>query len=131
MGRAVLNARAQVVLDVARSNAQPSDKFLAHRYQYVYSMMTMHLRDRPARVLEIGLGCGMYYGPGVSLPFWRKYFGPALELEVLEYNQECAKQYTSAVSKMWIGDQSDAKFLKSIVDQRKEHYGSFCLVWSD
>jgi hypothetical protein len=119
----MLNARAQAVLDVARSSAEVSDKFIAHRYQFVYSMMAMHLRDRHVRVLEIGLGCGMYYGPGVSIPFWKKFFGATLELEVLEYDEPCAKKYESAVNKMWIGDQRDKKFLNSVVSGREQHFG--------
>jgi hypothetical protein len=31
-------------------------------------------RDKRLKMLEIGLGCGMSYGPGVSYYTWLEYF---------------------------------------------------------
>lgn len=32
------------------------------------------MRDRPLKMLEIGLGCNMNYGPGHSYKTWLEFF---------------------------------------------------------
>lgn len=44
-----------------------TDKIIAHHYQYMYSLHLQHLEHQQLRLLEIGLGCDMYYGPGRSV----------------------------------------------------------------
>ena len=45
-----------------------TDKVTDHNYQYMYgkylSHESMHLHGNTIKVLEIGLGCNMQYGPG-------------------------------------------------------------------
>ena len=43
-----------------------TDKVGPHSYQHFYETHLQPLRDRSIRLLEIGLGCDMNYGPGVS-----------------------------------------------------------------
>lgn len=68
-------------------NAHASDKQSQNGYAPIYHALLKHLRDRPVRLLEIGIGtvipgayCSMYghdlpgYRPGASLRAWRDYF---------------------------------------------------------
>jgi hypothetical protein len=73
-------------------------------------------------MLEIGLGCNcnMIYGPGASIPVWRDFFGPDLTLEMLEFDSKCAKDYIIKVNRIFIGDQANATYLRSIVAERKD-----------
>lgn len=58
------------------------------------------------KMLEIGLGCGMPYGPGASIPIWHNFFKDTnLTLHMLEFNQVCAQQYVDKVDMMFIGGQ--------------------------
>lgn len=48
---------------------------------------------RKMKFLEIGLGCGMEYGPGASVFLWRKLFkGRDVEIWEAEGNAECVKK---------------------------------------
>ena len=57
-----------------------TDKVSTHTYQVMYGMFILPLvhghRDssRKIRLLEIGMGCDMFYGPGKSLAIWREMF---------------------------------------------------------
>lgn len=68
-------------------NKHASDKQSQNSYGPIYHGLLKHLRDRPVRLLEIGIGtviqgayCSMYghdlpgYRPGASLRAWRDYF---------------------------------------------------------
>lgn len=43
-----------------------TDKVQKHSYQHFYESYFHSLRDSNIRLMEIGLGCDMQYGPGVS-----------------------------------------------------------------
>ena len=54
------------------------------------------LSDLTIRLLEIGLGCGMPLGPGGGVSVFRRLLGVfRLELHVLEYAGECARQWAA------------------------------------
>jgi hypothetical protein len=57
-----------------RVTAHGSDKATGHRYQYLYAKYLLPLRHRNISVLEIGLGCGMDFGPGHSASFFAEMF---------------------------------------------------------
>ena len=44
-----------------------TDKVTAHQYQHLYEKYLEPIKDKPLRLLEVGLGCDMPYGPGKSL----------------------------------------------------------------
>jgi hypothetical protein len=72
-------------------------------------------RDKKLKFLEIGLGCGMPYGPGRSLLLWRKYFThPKTEIVYLEHNRTCAEKFRDKVDKLFIGDQADFGILEKV-----------------
>ena len=49
------------------NQARVSDKFNDHNYDMMYGMFLMPLRFIPSpKIMEIGLGCNMNYGPGAS-----------------------------------------------------------------
>lgn len=54
-----------------------TDKISVHTYESMYSFYFEARgarRYRKLKILEIGLGCDMGYGPGASAKLWRKYF---------------------------------------------------------
>ena len=44
-----------------------TDKVTEHQYQHLYKKYLEPIKDKPLRLLEVGLGCDMPYGPGKSL----------------------------------------------------------------
>jgi hypothetical protein len=69
-------------------------------------------------MLEIGLGCNMGYGAGRSLLTWQEFL-PKVKLDVLEFDEECAKKFIGKTNHVYIGDQSDFKLLGQIVAENK------------
>lgn len=57
-----------------------------HGYQHVYGkyLHASRMAQRPFKLLEIGLGCTMAYGPGASVRLWRSWLGSQLELHEME-----------------------------------------------
>ena len=85
-----------------------TDKFAGgmngHSYQHMYGALLMPMRNisrpGPTKMLEVGLGCGMVYGPGASVSLWRHLF-PHTERWEAEYNAACVN---AALSKGLLGD---------------------------
>jgi len=67
-----------------------SDKFVQHTYQTMYGIFLMPWRtsEKGPKLLEIGLGCDMGYGPGASVQAWQAIL-PTVELWEAEYNEAC------------------------------------------
>jgi len=92
-----------------------TDKVDTHRYHPIYERYLKFLREKTdLRVLEIGLGCNMPYGAGHSIPVWREYFPKLEALFVVEFARDCALKFMDKVDEMFIGDQSDIPFMKSV-----------------
>ena len=66
--------------------------------------------------LEIGLGCGMPYGPGKSILVWQDYLPNAL-ISILEYDEVCARPFETLVSKLYIADQRDREKMRKVGEQ--------------
>lgn len=92
-------------------------------YFPVYQSIFGSLRDKPLRVLEIGV----YHG--ASLKLWRKYFRHAQTIIVgVDIASDCLEFDAPAVGiHVRIGSQTDAGFLKKIVDE----FGPFDLIIDD
>jgi hypothetical protein len=76
------------------------------KWRHYFDIYDRHLerfRDRPVRVLEIGI-----YSGG-SLEMWRNYFGPGCEIYGIDIESAC-KAYESDSVKVFIGDQGDRNF---------------------
>lgn len=139
-GSAPPSADAASFNAVARAQTPVSDKVTGHAYGSLYGELLSIVRararssggdGRPVRLLEIGLGCGMGYGEGAGPLIWRAYFGPALELTVLEYGAKCALAWgarpDNALTTVYTGDQRDVELLNRIITER----GPFDVVIDD
>jgi hypothetical protein len=86
-----------------------------HQYHFMYGTFLMHLRHQEkAKMLEIGLGCGMDYGAGASANLWRNLL-PNVELWEAEIDQSCLLLHAYSLREKGVntlhGDQSDLKTL--------------------
>jgi hypothetical protein len=70
-----------------------TDKVTDHHYEILYEKYLKKYVGSAVHLLEIGLGCGMSYGPGASAHLWRSYLGPLANIHFLEYNKECGETW--------------------------------------
>jgi hypothetical protein len=95
-----------------------TDKVDKHNYDVMYTKYFEHLRfrHRVKKLLEIGLGCTMDYGPGASAKLWREYM-PHAELWMAEFNAGCVQRHESSLREMNVhvvtGDQADTATLNN------------------
>ena len=87
------------------------------------------LRDQHLKMLEIGLGCNMGYGPGSSYKLWMEYF-PHVDLYFIEYDGACAAKWANATpgATIFTGDQADRAFLSEFM---VESGGDFDVIIDD
>lgn len=102
-----------------------TDKFGPHDYTPRYHALLHHLRDRPVRLLEIGVGG--YGDPeqgGASLCAWRDYFphGHILGLDIEEKRLELGPRITLVQ-----GSQVDPEVIADLV----KRYGPFDVIVDD
>ena len=91
-------------------------------YFPIYEKHFESLRNRPIKMLEIGIL------DGGSLQMWKDYFHPDSIIVGIDINSNCARYtYDSDNIKIKIGDQSDTKFLQTLIDE----FGEFDLVLDD
>ena len=90
-----------------------TDKVTTHHYEYVYGQLIGPIRYENINFLEIGLGCGMGYGPGKSIPVWKEFM-PNANISILEFDEACAKPFQNQVKNLFVGDQSDLSLMKRI-----------------
>lgn len=96
----------------AKSLSPTTDKVTAHSYHTMYGQFLIpYYRRKPQmKMLEIGLGCDMGYGPGASVALWKKLF-PNADLWEAEFNSKCVEK-SKAEGKLdglsvLVGDQMD------------------------
>jgi hypothetical protein len=107
---------------VANRFTPVSDKVTTHKYGAAYDTFLPRFlaRSGKVRLLEIGLGCSMTYGPGASIPVWREYFkqgSGTVEIHVFEIEKACAEEWhhhkgTDVI--MHYGDQSNIEDLRQL-----------------
>jgi hypothetical protein len=93
-----------------------TDKTTFHHYEHLYGQHIGQYRDSKINFLEIGIGCGMGYGAGKSLPVWKEFL-PLANIYEMEFNAPCAEEFRSKVKQLFTGDQSDLSLLKKIGDE--------------
>lgn len=99
-----------------------------HQYYRVYPRYLEPLRDQPQKLLEIGLGCDMSYGPGRSVKLWKQYL-PRVELWEAEYDTECASKYNATLDyRILTGNQGKRRVLESWVQSSG---GNFNIIIDD
>jgi hypothetical protein len=82
-------------------------------YFEIYEKYFSRLRDKPVNMLEIGIS------HGGSLQLWKKYFGDKINIYAIDINDEC-KKFEEGNVKIFIGSQSDEKFLQEVFSQLPE-----------
>jgi hypothetical protein len=103
--------------------------------------ITGPLRKRHVDLFEIGVGCGMIYGPGKSILTWREFLSD-VRLTMLEHDAKCAEKYRSQIDRLYIGDQTNVTLLEEIVragpydvviddagHSRKQQITSLIMLW--
>lgn len=100
-----------------------TDKVTAHNYQVTYSKHFGNTWLEPIKILEIGLGCRMSYGPGKSLQMWRLLF-PNSKISFIEYNIECAAKFKTEIEMatggtLYPGRQENETLLADIVSDAR------------
>lgn len=91
-------------------------------YLALYDAAAAPLRERPIRMLEIGV-----YRGG-SLEMWKRYLHPGSQIVAVDIDPNC-RQYDNPNDNVHvrIGDQADAKFLRSLVAE----FGPFDFILDD
>lgn len=88
-----------------RNKRRPIHKWV--HYFDIYERHFRRFRGKPVIVMEFGV----YLGG--SLQLWRKYFGRRAMIYGVDINPDC-KRFEDARTKIFIGDQEDRDFLRSI-----------------
>lgn len=103
-------------IGMAYGTDKVSDHPGGRKYHRMYDKDLPAFRNRRVKMLEIGLGCTMDYGPGASYFAWLQYF-PDVELYFIESDEACARDWADAMSDATIvvGDQADIGFLEDFV----------------
>lgn len=100
-----------------------NDQKLIHKWVHYFPIYERHLapfRNRTITVLEIGVF------KGGSLQMWQRFLGPMATIVGIDINPEC-KQHEEPGIHVRIGDQSDPRFLQSLIDE----FGTFDIVIDD
>jgi hypothetical protein len=79
-----------------------------HHYLPIYERYFQPWRNRPLRMLEIGVS------KGGSLAMWRQYFGPEAVIFGIDIDPSCAK-LDGQNGQVRIGSQADPVFLRKVV----------------
>jgi hypothetical protein len=83
---------------------------LIHKWKHYFEIYDKHLarfRGTNVHVVEFGV----FHGG--SLKMWKQYFGPNAKIFGIDINPNCIKLEEEQI-KIYIGDQEDRKFLKSL-----------------
>jgi hypothetical protein len=89
------------------------DGKIIHKWVHYFPIYERHFcwfRDKSITFLEIGVS------QGGSLGMWQGYLGPLAKVVGIDVDQRCKKHEQNGVF-VRIGDQSDERFLQSIVDE--------------
>lgn len=97
--------------DLYSFHAQHRNKRVMHKWEHyfeVYERFLSPIRHANPVVVEIGVQLGG------SVEMWRDYFGPTTRIYGIDINPE-ARQQEDIVTKVFIGDQRDRGFLRTVV----------------
>ncbi|CAM4945887.1 unnamed protein product [Rotaria socialis] len=75
------------------SKLYKTDKVTSHNYGLYYEKYLRKYVGSSVDLLEIGLGCGMPYGPGASAHVWRSYLGPLANIHFVEFDRSCGEAW--------------------------------------
>jgi hypothetical protein len=117
----------------AAKDGQPSDKVSVHVYNIMYGIFLVPMAKRMAasgkrklKMLEIGMGCDMFYGPGKSVSIWKRLLGNAGNIWEADYNVTCVENAVKNKQLVGVnplvGDQSDRNVLERWVKTSHGHF---------
>jgi cephalosporin hydroxylase len=84
-----------------------------HKWSHYFPIYERHFapwRGRSLTFLEVGVA------KGGSLAMWRRYFGPLAEVVGIDIDRKCKAHEAEGLA-VRIGDQSDPRFLQSVIDE--------------
>jgi hypothetical protein len=82
-----------------------------HFYHNVYKKYLAPRRCENLNFFEIGLGCGVLYGTGHSIPLWLEYL-PYSNVSVMEFSEACLTTIQSVgLPAMNLGKENERVFL--------------------
>jgi hypothetical protein len=125
-GKAIFSAKA-------KSHKPITDKVTSHTYEIMYgeNLLPYNYQHPNMKMLEIGLGCDMNYGPGASVRLWKELF-PEAELWEAEYDGRCVEKSSAKGQldgiKTLVGDQGNPEVLDRWI---KESGGNFDVIIDD
>jgi hypothetical protein len=122
----------EIFLNTAKSMKPVTDKVTKHRYQIMYGrfLLPYYEQNPTMKMLEIGLGCDMDYGPGASTVIWKKLF-PKADLWEAEFDASCVEKHKDDKLKgfsILTGDQGNDTVLDSWIEKSG---GNFDVVIDD
>jgi len=128
-GPALGEAHEQITMfaDTARKLPRTTDKVTTHSYQLMYGMHLMPLvqAKEKTKLMEIGLGCDMAYGPGASVALWKTLF-PHVDLWEAEFDAACVNRLQAEGRLDGInvvtGDQGNRTTLQRWVQETGGHF---------
>ena len=97
--------------DLYSFQAQHRNTRVMHKWDHyfeIYERFLSPIRRSNPVVVEIGVQLGG------SVEMWRDYFGPATRIFGIDINPE-AKQQEDIVTRVFVGDQHDRAFLRSVL----------------
>ena len=122
----------EIYLQTAKALSPVTDKVTAHTYQVMYGRFLLpYYHQLPEmKMLEIGLGCDMRYGPGASVALHQKLF-PRAELWEGEYDKNCVEKHADKLKGINVltGDQGNDTVLDAWIQQAGG--GNFDVVIDD
>lgn len=110
---------------ISLATRHKTDKWGSHWYAQHYDRHFAPLRDKPVKVLEIGIGgYGVPEAGGESLRMWRDYF-PNAEIYGLDIADK--RPHDEARIRTYVGDQSDP----TVLERLHRDSGGFDIVIDD
>jgi len=85
---------------------------LIHKWKHYFEIYDRHFsrfRNTDVHIVEFGVS------QGGSLQMWKEYFGPNCKIFGIDINPHC-KNLEEDQIQIFIGDQEDRKFLKSLIE---------------
>lgn len=131
-----------IYLEAANSLSPATDKVTTHTYQIMYGMFLLpYYHQHPnMKMLEIGLGCDMNYGPGASVNLYKKLF-PQAELWEAEFKVACVQKHRDGMLAgihLLTGDQGNNEVLDGWIEQSGGQFDVViddgghhnCMIWN-
>mmetsp|Transcript_19875 Transcript_19875/g.41824 ORF Transcript_19875/g.41824 Transcript_19875/m.41824 type:complete len:288 (-) Transcript_19875:59-922(-) len=122
-----------IYYETAMAQDSVTDKVTRHSYQTMYGrfLLPYYYNNPTMKMLEIGLGCNMSYGPGASVKLYKALF-PQAELWEAEIVTRCVDRYRNSEMlegvNILIGDQGNYDHLDRWIE---ESGGNFDVVIDD